>query len=333
MGPELSAAARIVWNAGLGMAVGAVASLAAIGFVDLVLLLNEWLLISPRSRFMHEDRSLLLVATICVPAAGGALRRARAPLPRSRGSRPRPVRRHPRRAGARRPYAGPDPASCPPSRAWCPSGREPRSASTVRSPTSERPLGSLAARLNRHTERTASVWVGCGVAAAIATAFNAPLAGIVFAHEVILRHYSLRAFAPITVAATIGHVIANVVFERPPLFSGGSPGRRRRAGVPRVHPHRGRRRVRRRCLHAGDPPLGKDRQPAAGRGTSQADAGRRIARGRRDRDARHPRHRQGGAALCGHRARVRAPGARAPAGRQDPRHRAGASGSDSRAAC
>ena len=60
--------------------------------------------------------------------------------------------------------------------------------------------------------------VGCGAAAAIATAFNAPIAGIVFAHEVILRHYSLRAFAPITVAATIGYVVANIVFERPPLF-------------------------------------------------------------------------------------------------------------------
>ena len=45
-----------------------------------------------------------------------------------------------------------------------------------------------------------------------------PIAGIVFAHEVILRHYSLRAFAPITVAATMGYVVANVVFERPPLF-------------------------------------------------------------------------------------------------------------------
>ena len=79
-------------------------------------------------------------------------------------------------------------------------------------------FGSLVARLNRHTERNATVWVGCGVAAAIATAFNAPLAGIVFAHEVILRHYSLRAFAPITVAAAVGHVVANVIFERPPLF-------------------------------------------------------------------------------------------------------------------
>ena len=60
--------------------------------------------------------------------------------------------------------------------------------------------------------------VACGVAAAISTAFNAPIAGIIFAHEVVLRHYSLRAFAPVTVAATVGHVIVTIVFERPPLF-------------------------------------------------------------------------------------------------------------------
>ena len=79
-------------------------------------------------------------------------------------------------------------------------------------------LGSLVARVSRDSRWMATVGVGCGVAAAISTAFNAPIAGIVFAHEVILRHYSLRAFAPVTVAATMGYVVANVVFERPPLF-------------------------------------------------------------------------------------------------------------------
>ena len=58
MDPELSAPARIVRSAALRMVVGVVASLAAIGFVDLVLLLNEWLLVSPRSRFMQDDRAL-----------------------------------------------------------------------------------------------------------------------------------------------------------------------------------------------------------------------------------------------------------------------------------
>ena len=216
-GPELSAAARIVLNAALGMAVGAVASLAAIGFVDLVLLLNEWLLISPRSRFMQDDRGLLLAATVLVPATGGLVVGVvhRFLIPE------------------RRPHGPPDVIRAVQSL----DGRVPARSGFLSALTSLVSLGagasvgqygplahlgatfgSLVARLSRHTERNATVWVGCGVAAAIATAFNAPLAGIVFAHEVILRHYSLRAFAPITVAAAVGHVVANVIFERPPLF-------------------------------------------------------------------------------------------------------------------
>ena len=69
----LNTAARIVSIAVLGMVTGGLASLAAIGFVDLIFLLNEWLLISPRSRFMQQDAGLLLIATVCVPAAGGLI--------------------------------------------------------------------------------------------------------------------------------------------------------------------------------------------------------------------------------------------------------------------
>ena len=216
MGPESNTAARIVRSAILGMVTGTLASLAAIGFVDLVLLLNEWLLISPRSRFMQEDARLLLLATIVVPAAGGLIVGiAHRYIPEHRAHGPSDVIRA---------VQGPD-------------GRVPLRSGFLSALTSLVSLGagasvgqygplthlgatfgSLVARLNRHAGRTATIWVGCGVAAAISTAFNAPIAGIIFAHEVILRHYSLRAFAPITVAATMGHVIANVLFERPPLF-------------------------------------------------------------------------------------------------------------------
>lgn len=79
-------------------------------------------------------------------------------------------------------------------------------------------LGAWVSRLTRSTGYTATMGIGCGAAAAIATAFNAPIAGLLFAHEVILRHYSLRAFAPITVSATTGYVFANYVFNQPPLF-------------------------------------------------------------------------------------------------------------------
>lgn len=76
-------------------------------------------------------------------------------------------------------------------------------------------LGSSIGRLAR-TDPT--LGIGCGVAAAISTAFNAPIAAVVFVHEVILRHYSLRAFAPITVASSTGFFVSNYLLDRPPVF-------------------------------------------------------------------------------------------------------------------
>ena len=217
MGFDLSTAGRIVSIAALGMVTGALASLAAIGFVDLVLLLNEWLLVSPRSRFMQENATLLLVATVGVPATGGLIVGLvhRYLIPESRPHGPPDVIRSVQGLDGRLPVR---------------SGFLSALTSVVSlgagasvgqyGPLAHlgATLGSLVARVNRRSRWMATVGVGCGVAAAISTAFNAPIAGIVFAHEVILRHYSLRAFAPITVAAAMGHVFANVVFERPPLF-------------------------------------------------------------------------------------------------------------------
>ena len=53
-------------------------------------------------------------------------------------------------------------------------------------------------------------FLGCGVASAIATSFNTPIAAGIFAHEVIIGHYSLRAFAPITIAAVTGNEVAKM---------------------------------------------------------------------------------------------------------------------------
>ena len=216
MRPELNIVARIVSIALLGIVAGALASLAAVGFVELVGVLNRWLLVSPRSRFMTDDATLLALATVCVPAAGGLvvglLHRG---IPERRSHGPPDIIRSVQALDGRVPVR---------------SGLLSALASVVSlgagasvgqyGPLAHlgATLGSLVARFGRHSRWMATVGTGCGVAAAISTAFNAPIAGIVFAHEVILRHYSLRAFAPVTVAATIGYVIANVVFERPPLF-------------------------------------------------------------------------------------------------------------------
>ncbi len=57
------------------------------------------------------------------------------------------------------------------------------------------------------TRRARQTLLGCGVAAAISGSFNAPIAGVIFAHEVIIGHYSLRAFAPITIASVLGNLL------------------------------------------------------------------------------------------------------------------------------
>ena len=49
--------------------------------------------------------------------------------------------------------------------------------------------------------------LGCAVAAAVSASFNAPIAGALFALEVVLRHFAVHAFAPIVIAAAAGTVI------------------------------------------------------------------------------------------------------------------------------
>lgn len=65
---------------------------------------------------------------------------------------------------------------------------------------------------------TTDVFIGCGVAGAIAAGFNAPIAGVVFAHEAILRHFSLRAIAPIAVASISSSWFSGQMFVSAPLF-------------------------------------------------------------------------------------------------------------------
>jgi CIC family chloride channel protein len=52
--------------------------------------------------------------------------------------------------------------------------------------------------------------VGCGVAAAISASFSAPLAGVLFAHEVVLESFARRGFVAITIAAVTGHAVARI---------------------------------------------------------------------------------------------------------------------------
>ncbi|MCV2869721.1 chloride channel protein [Defluviimonas sp. WL0002] len=54
--------------------------------------------------------------------------------------------------------------------------------------------------------------LGCAVAAAVSASFNAPIAGAIFALEVILRHFAVHAFAPIAIASVAGTVINRIEY-------------------------------------------------------------------------------------------------------------------------
>ena len=63
------------------------------------------------------------------------------------------------------------------------------------------------------------VFIGCGVAAAIAAGFHAPIAGIVFAHEAVLRHFSFRALTPIAISSITSVWFSTAIFGSDPLFA------------------------------------------------------------------------------------------------------------------
>ncbi len=60
--------------------------------------------------------------------------------------------------------------------------------------------------------------VGCGVAAAVAASFNAPIAGVFFALEVVVGRYALKVFAPIVIASVAGTVVTRMYLGNIPAF-------------------------------------------------------------------------------------------------------------------
>ena len=61
--------------------------------------------------------------------------------------------------------------------------------------------------------------VGCGSAAAIAASFDTPIAGVIFAMEVVMLEYTVVSFIPVIIAAVSATLIANLVYGKDVAFT------------------------------------------------------------------------------------------------------------------
>ncbi|RME72050.1 MAG: CBS domain-containing protein [Chloroflexi bacterium] len=80
-------------------------------------------------------------------------------------------------------------------------------------------VGSGVARRLRLSADQTRTLVGCGAAAGIASAFNAPLAGAFFAMEIILRQFQGLAFAMIVISAVVSAVTTQIILGRGAAFA------------------------------------------------------------------------------------------------------------------
>jgi len=87
-------------------------------------------------------------------------------------------------------------------------------------------LGSTVGQFFRVPSKRLKTLVGCGAAAGIAAAFNAPIAGALFAVEIILMDFAVAQFSPIVISSVMATVISHhfegdfAAFQVPPYEMG-----------------------------------------------------------------------------------------------------------------
>lgn len=75
----------------------------------------------------------------------------------------------------------------------------------------------LGSRLNL-PDNTLNTLAGCGTAAAISASFNTPMAGVIFAMEVVMKEYALNRFIPVMAASVCAAVMSQAMYGPEPAF-------------------------------------------------------------------------------------------------------------------
>jgi CIC family chloride channel protein len=84
-------------------------------------------------------------------------------------------------------------------------------------------LGSALGRRLQFQPRHVKILIGCGAAAGIAGAFNAPFAGAFFALEEVLGSFSVGAFSPVVIASVVGALTVRPFLGDHPIFTSRTP--------------------------------------------------------------------------------------------------------------
>src|SRR5690606_3944451 len=74
-------------------------------------------------------------------------------------------------------------------------------------------IGSNYATTYRLSYKERTILLGCGAASGIAAVFNAPIAGVLFAIEVLLTDVTVSAFIPLIVAAATGALLSKIILQ------------------------------------------------------------------------------------------------------------------------
>jgi CIC family chloride channel protein len=80
-------------------------------------------------------------------------------------------------------------------------------------------FGSNFAQNYRLSYKDRTLLLACVVAAGIAAAFNAPIAGVLFAIEVVLMDVSITAFIPIMISSATGAIVSTVLLKEDILLT------------------------------------------------------------------------------------------------------------------
>lgn len=74
-------------------------------------------------------------------------------------------------------------------------------------------IGSNVSRIFKLGYKERTLLLACGAAAGIAAVFNTPIAGVIFAVEVLLAEFTIPAFIPLLIATATASVVSNVLYS------------------------------------------------------------------------------------------------------------------------